>query len=76
VMEADRALIENIRRGDPEGFFAEIAREKDARKICGLSPMYMQLELLRGHRARLLMHDIALEPQTESAVTFASLAID
>ena len=72
----DLALIENIKRGDPEGFFADVAKDKDARKVCGLSPMYTQLELLRGHNARLLMHDIAMEPQTESAVSFASLAID
>jgi AmmeMemoRadiSam system protein B len=76
VKTADLALIENIKRGDPEGFFADIAREQDARKICGLSPMYTQLELLRGRQGRLLMHDIAMEPQTESAVSFASLAID
>jgi AmmeMemoRadiSam system protein B len=76
VKTADLALIENIRRGDPEGFFADVAKDKDARKICGLSPMYTQLELLRGHSARLLMHDIAMEPQTGSAVSFASLAID
>lgn len=76
VKAADLALIENIKRGDPDGFFADIAKEQDARKICGLAPMYTQLELLRGRQARLLMHDIAMEPQTESAVSFASLAID
>lgn len=76
VRSADLALIENIKRGDPDGFFADIAKDRDARKICGLSPMYTQLELLRNHPARLLMHDIAMEPQTESAVSFASLAID
>lgn len=76
VKGADLALIENIKRGDPDGFFADVAKDQDARKICGFSPMYTQLELLRGHPARLLMHDIAMEPQTESAVSFASLAID
>ncbi|MGH7932554.1 MAG: AmmeMemoRadiSam system protein B [Candidatus Binataceae bacterium] len=76
VKSEDLALIENIRRGDPDGFFADIARDQDQRKICGLSPMYTQLALLRGHRARLLMHDIAMEPRTESLVSFASLAID
>lgn len=73
---ADLALIEHIKRCDPAGFFREIAAEGDRRKICGLAPMYVQLELLRGRSARLLMHDIAMEPQTESAVSFASLAID
>jgi len=76
VKTEDLALIEVIERGDPDGFFNEIAKDQDQRKICGLSPMYTQLELLRDHRARLLMHDIAMEPQTESAVSFASLAID
>jgi MEMO1 family protein len=76
VKAEDLDLIENIKRGDPAGFFADIAKDQDQRKICGLSPMYTQLELLRDHRARLLMHDIAMEPQTESAVSFASLAID
>ena len=76
VKSEDLALIENIKRGDPAGFFASIAKDRDQRKICGLSPMYTQRELLRDHQARLLMHDIAMEPQTESAVSFASLAID
>jgi MEMO1 family protein len=76
VRNEDLALIENIKRGDPDGFFADVIKDRDARKICGLSPMYTQLELLRDHSARLLMHDIAMEPQTESAVSFASIAID
>jgi MEMO1 family protein len=76
VKYEDLTLIENIKRGDPDGFFADVAKDRDARKICGLSPMYTQLELLRDHPARLLMHDVAMEPQTESAVSFASLAIE
>ena len=76
VRREDLALIETIKAGDPGGFFADIAREGDQRKICGLAPMYTQLELLSGRRARLLHYDIALEPQTESLVSFASLAID
>ncbi|HVB80890.1 MAG TPA: AmmeMemoRadiSam system protein B [Candidatus Binataceae bacterium] len=76
VRREDLALIETIKAGDPGGFFAAIAREGDQRKICGLAPMYTQLELLSGRPARLLHYDIALEPQTDSLVSFASLAID
>ena len=76
IQREDLGLIENIKRGDPEGFFADIARDRDARRICGLSPMYTQLELLRGRSARLLKYGIAMEPQSESAVSFASLAFD
>jgi MEMO1 family protein len=76
VRGEDLALIETVKGGDPGAFFADIARDGDRRKICGLAPMYTQLELLRGRRARLLHYDIALEPQTDSLVSFASLAID
>ena len=76
VEQEDRALIENIVRGDPEGFFRAIDSDKDRRRICGLAPMYTQLEILRGHQGRLLKYDVALEPPTQSAVSFASLAID
>jgi MEMO1 family protein len=76
VKREDFSLIENIKRGDSAGFFADIARDRDARRICGLAPMYTQLELLRGRPARLLKYGIAMEPETESAVSFASLAID
>ena len=76
VRTEDLALIDTIKAGDPESFFARIAGERDARKICGLSPMYVLLELLKGRSGRLLAHDIAMEPQTESAVSFASIAID
>ena len=76
VEREDLALIESIKRGDPDGFFADIVKDRDARRICGLAPMYTQLELLRGRSARLLKYGIAMEPQSESAVSFASLAID
>jgi MEMO1 family protein len=76
VRDADLALIEFIKRGDPAGFFAAVAKDGDARRICGLAPMYTQLELLRDRHGRLLKYGIAMEPQTDSAVTFASLAIE
>jgi hypothetical protein len=76
VQREDLGLIENIKRGDPEGFFGDIVKDRDARRICGLAPMYTQLELLRGRSARLLKYGIAMEPQSESAVSFASLAFD
>ena len=76
IQREDLELIENIKRGDPAGFFADIVKDRDARKICGLSPMYTQLELLKGRAGRLLKYGIAMEPQTESCVSFASLAID
>jgi MEMO1 family protein len=76
VKGEDMGLIEFIKRGDPAGFFGDVLKDRDARRICGLSPMYTQLELLQGHSGRLLKYGIAMEPDTGSAVSFASLAID
>lgn len=76
VRQEDRRLIETICQVDPEAFFAEIGKDGDRRRICGLAPMYTQLELLKGRRGRLLTYDVALEPPTASAVSFASLALD
>ncbi len=76
VEQEDLGLIEHIRRGDPDGFFDDILKDRDARRICGLAPMFTQLALLRGHQGRLLKYGIAMEPQSESAVSFASVAID
>jgi MEMO1 family protein len=76
VQQEDLGLIEHIRHGDPDGFFDHILKDRDARRICGLAPMFTQLALLRGHSGRLLKYGIAMEPQSESAVSFASLAID
>ncbi len=52
VKREDMSLIEFIRRGDPRGFFADVQKDRDARRICGLSPMYTLLELLEGHQGR------------------------
>jgi len=68
--------LAELRRGDPDGFFDDVVKDRDARRICGLAPLYTQLELLRGRSGRLLKYDIAMEPDTGSAVSFASLAID
>jgi len=76
VQQSDMGLIEHIRRGDARGFFSDVARDRDARRICGFAPMYTQLELLSGRSGRLLKYGIAMEPDTGSAVSFASLAID
>jgi AmmeMemoRadiSam system protein B len=76
VRREDLELIGTLERGDPDGFFAHVVKDRDRRRICGLSPMYTQLEVLRGHKGRLLKYDIASDSSTASAVSFASLVID
>ena len=74
LAEEDRQLLAYAERIDREGFFRVLAREKDRRKVCGLSPIYVLLSMLEGARGKLLKYSQSHDPATQSAVSFASLA--
>ena len=44
----DATSLEAIRSGDSRGFLDVSVAEADARKVCGLSPIYFMLSLLEG----------------------------
>lgn len=74
LAEEDRRLLGYAERVDGEGFFNILAREKDRRKICGLSPIYVLLNVLDGAQGKLLKYSQSLDPTTQSVVTFGSVA--
>jgi len=74
LAEEDRRLLGYAERVDGEGFFRILAREKDRRKICGLSPIYVLLNVLDGAQGKLLKYSQSLDPATQSVVTFGSVA--
>lgn len=53
----DRELLEAVCAGDAEGFFDLSLAEADARKVCGLPPIYMMLKCLPGARGEWLGYD-------------------
>jgi hypothetical protein len=67
-------MLEYAKNMDGEGFFLSIAREKDRRKICGLPAIYSMLNTLDAGEGTLLKYGQAFTPETQSVVTFASLA--
>ena len=71
---ADRAMLEAVEAGDAEGFFDSVARDGDARRICGLSPIYALLRGLGGTRGALKRY--AQWPDPQGVVTFASVVFD
>ena len=74
IRERDLISLEHCVNLDPEGFYHSVEKEKDWRKICGLSPIYALLRTLEVNRGELLDYDQALEPDTGSVVSFASAA--
>lgn len=72
----DRVLIDRLAALDAPGFFGEIAKDQDKRRICGFSPLYSLIQLLDGSRGRTLKYDQAFTPETGSAVTFTSMIFE
>ncbi|HET8533380.1 MAG TPA: AmmeMemoRadiSam system protein B [Methylomirabilota bacterium] len=71
VERADRAMLESVVAGDARGFFDQVAADRDARRICGLSPIYSLLRLLPEGPGRLLQY--RQWPDPEGAVTFCAV---
>ena len=71
VERADRAMLESVVAGDARGFFDQVAADRDARRICGLSPIYSLLRLLPEAPGRLLQY--RQWPDPDGAVTFCAV---
>jgi AmmeMemoRadiSam system protein B len=76
VEAEDRQLVDRLARLDAPGFFHEIAKDEDKRKICGFSPLYSLIHLVDGARGNHLHYGQAFTPETGSAVTFTSLVFE
>ncbi len=76
VEAEDRELVERLAALDAPGFFNEIAKDQDKRKICGFSPLYSLIQLLDGARGNHLNYGQAFTPETGSAVTFTSMIFE
>jgi hypothetical protein len=74
IAKEDQEMLEYAEKMDGEGFFSSISRERDRRKICGLPPIYSMLKTLEAKEGKLLKYGQAFTPETQSVVTFASLA--
>lgn len=72
VERDDRAMLQSVVGVDARGFYAGIAADHDARRICGLSPIYTLLRLLPEAPGRLVRYTQWPDPQ--GAVTFCAVA--
>jgi AmmeMemoRadiSam system protein B len=73
---ADERLLETIAAVDPEAFAAQLIRERNCRRICGLPPLYALLKVLEGRATGELLHYAATEVDPHhSFVSFASMVL-
>jgi len=73
VARDDQALLAATTRMDAEGCFRVIAEHQDRRRICGFPPTYMLLSTMPATAGTVLKYDQAVEPATQSMVSYASV---
>ena len=73
IKERDILSLSFGEKLDAEGFYRSVEEEKDWRKVCGLSPIYATLATIRADKGKLLDYGQALEPDTGSVVSYASM---
>ncbi|HEX6437536.1 MAG TPA: AmmeMemoRadiSam system protein B [Candidatus Binatia bacterium] len=76
VEAEDDRLVERLAARDAPGFFNEIAKDHDKRRICGFSPLYSLIHLLKKGKGQRLKYSQSFTPETASAVTFTSMIFD
>ncbi len=70
----DRKMLAPLEKGDAEGFFQDIAKIKDARRVCGFPPLYAMMEMMGAKRGEILKWSYWNFEQTNSMVTMSSMA--
>jgi hypothetical protein len=68
----DQATLIPAARGDARGWFDEIAREKDRRRVCGLPPIYALLRAARPSSGKLAVY--AQCPADDAGGSLVSIA--
>jgi MEMO1 family protein len=76
VGSEDQQLVERLAQLDAPGFFNEVAKDQDKRRICGFAPLYSLIHLLDGAKGKPLKYGQAFTPETGSAVTFTSMIFE
>ena len=70
----DLEMLAHVENVDPESFYHSVQKEGDRSRICGFPSIYVFLNNNEAKEGRLLKYAQSHNPETQSAVTFASLA--
>ena len=74
VEHDDREMLDLILAADADGYYTHVMRDHDARRICGLTPIYLLTALMETEQRRgeLLRYTQWVDNDLSSSVTFAS----
>jgi AmmeMemoRadiSam system protein B len=71
---ADRGSLEHASAADAPGFWADVARDLDVRRVCGLAPIWSLLRSIPGGtRGRVLHYEQTVDAEDGSIVSHAAM---
>jgi AmmeMemoRadiSam system protein B len=76
VERADREMLDIICRGDAEAFYCQVMLDQDARRICGLAPIYYLLALIGPAAGRCVKYSQWIDPAGRGSVTYAGVVFE
>jgi AmmeMemoRadiSam system protein B len=76
VERRDAEMLERICQGDSEGFYRQVMADQDARRICGLAPIYYLLAMLGPAEGRLLRYSQWIDERGAGSVTYAGVIFE
>ncbi len=76
ILSFDQKLIKHIENCSPDDFFEEEINVKDRYKICGLSPIYSLLSIVKPQKGKLLAYNYWDDSANKSIVSFASFCFE
>jgi AmmeMemoRadiSam system protein B len=74
IRAADEHLLEFVVRPDADGYYADVMRDRDARRICGFTPIYLLTALMQAEQrpGEVLRYTQWVDRDLSSSVTFCS----
>jgi len=74
VEHDDREMLDFVLAADADGYYTQVMRDRDARRICGLTPIYLLTALMHAEQrpGELLRYTQWVDTDLSSSVTFAS----
>jgi AmmeMemoRadiSam system protein B len=70
----DAEMLDLVMSPDADAYYAQVMRDHDARRICGLTPIYLLTALMEGEQRQgeMLRYTQWVDTDRSSSVTFAS----
>jgi AmmeMemoRadiSam system protein B len=70
----DQEVLQTLETADSHRFFQSIAAERNSRRICGLSPTWLTLQVAQPTQGRTLHYQQYVHPEGYESVSFAAAA--